>query len=353
MKKLQLITLSSLLIILASCGDDENRRYGQDIPIRRTESGSSPYQGIVDAFGGAPRSEELNTILSNIQSKQKERYKILFLTDQPGGAKALEIAEAFKNTRPWSVFNIETQIIEKTSEELNCKEGTVIKRLITANRSLASREASRNNANQSMIVCNLPDGGAGGDIPIIAADHRAVQVAFHEFMHTLGFSDEYAYSADEAKIYCTDMADMTRVNIAHITPLASYTSDADARTRHSSKIPWYPHIIASTLITHGDQLGTDFSKTNVFGLFEAGTCSNADPAIDLWKPESGTSIMQVTAGNTISGIYSTILFDILVDMGVPLRDLPPETTNTRVHEGTSAPASTSLPSTHTDSGSAL
>lgn len=346
MKIQPMMMLALTMILSAGCPDTT--------PTYMPRVGAGPYQDIANAFGGMPASQSVATLLEGIRATQKDSYKILFLTDEPGGARAREVAAAFASTTPWSMFDITTEIMEKTSEELECAEGETIKRLITANRGLASTEASRNGADQAIIICNLSmHGGSGGSIPVVAANARSVQVAFHEFMHTLGFSDEYEYSASEALIYCADLDHRTGVNLAHIVPLDSYASDEVARTEHSPEIPWYSNIFAATPITQDSKLGTPSSVTNTFGLFESATCRSAVPSIPMWKPGSATSIMQSTASTvTIDGIYSNMLFDILVDKGVPLRELPSETTsNPRVNDTSLARTGNSGTSTQSDSAS--
>jgi len=307
------------VLVLLGCKEDKRQKYTN----RVLANSNSLYNQLERSFGGVAASPELRTYFSNITAKQKPKWKMVILTDEPGAKRAKEIVAAFGKEAPWALFKMDFEIVQKTSAELGCKEGATIKRLIEADRGLASREASNRGGDQAMIVCNLAYGGSGGDIPVVAANSEAVPTAFHEFMHSLGFGDEYMYSEDEAKIYCKNENAVKDSNLAFIEPDPSYADDGAARHKHSHAIPWYGHIMATTPLINSNALGTPSSHQDQFGLFPSSTCKKRNPPFRLWKPGGRTSIMEETNPSMrLNNIYATLVFDILVDRGVPLKELP-------------------------------
>ena len=81
----------------------------------------------------------------------------------------------------------------------------------------------------------------------------------HEYLHALGFADEY---------YCPRLySSWNRPNLAYIKPLNPYDNDQVARGKHQDAIPWYKHIQDSTPIITSDLLGSPSHLEDKIGLF--------------------------------------------------------------------------------------
>jgi len=243
-------------------------------------------------------------------------YKMTIYTDQPDQSKAQEVVATFKNTYPFNQFDIDFEVKNVTASELNCEpyrftkpDGTeeVINRNLTCHSSNIARDAARNGADQAMIVKNVTEyGGSGGSIPVMSIGSTP-RMMLHEYLHTLGLCDEYEYKASEAGEYCG----IDGPNMTFIQPEASgYSSDGNARAKHSDDIPWYGFIKQQTLITRGSPLtlGTDSVDNSIhatpnstnspsaigaaIGLYEGKTCKNANPPKKTWQPGREASIME-------------------------------------------------------------
>lgn len=293
---------------------------------------------------------------------------VVIVTDQPGQTKAKEVASVLKSTPPFSrlkSFDIEfksastatigchTTLLEaqkaknfrsddealryfESIDRLAHVHSTAAKfaepipascggdkskptRLITcdtpkANRYLGAVKASMR-ADHVLVVLNLPQyGGSGGRYPVMTVGSPATMM-IHEFLHQLGFADEYAYiSACEADTYCDGFSgDMksksgygylpgTSFNIALFNAFNSYVDDQDVRNRHSTKLPWISSIGGSTPLQVEGKLGTP-SNDGRIGIYTAITCSKASRRLDTWQPDSRTTIMQSLKTNYVPQVY--------------------------------------------------
>ena len=197
---------------------------------------------------------------------------------------------------------------------MKCKSLHGIKRLIGCDSNSISKDAVRNGFDQAFAVSNSPFyGGSGGSVPVItSSDQTPVSMIAHEYMHTLGFGDEYSYSAGEAKIYCKTNYIKKWINLTIIRLRSGgYTDDGDAREKHNWQIPWYNKIENTTPI-YGGSLGTPAKQNSKIGLFKAQSCSKAIPRIYAWKPGHKT-IMEFL--NAPVGVLEGFLTDALRSSG--------------------------------------
>lgn len=231
-------------------------------------------------------------------------YKFSIYTDQKDSTKAIEVAELFKKTYPFSKYEIEFEIVQTTAEELNCTSTPGIERLVVCDSKFVKKNSLSSNTDQAFIVRDMSIyGGSGGGIPVMTTN-SPTSVMLHEYLHTLGFSDEYTYSAEEAVIYCHK--GIRTANMVEIAPNESYQYDAEAKSLHQGDIPWFMNIHWYTKITTGTALGTGsvtgLAPTNTSGeplalgtptgLYKGKTCENASPKLAIWHPGGEGTLMQ-------------------------------------------------------------
>jgi hypothetical protein len=237
----------------------------------------------------------INLFLISINANAKYTFGIY--TDQKSRSKANEIINYFNTVVPFNEFNFDFKIFSIDSTKLNCKSKFGIDRLIDCNKSYVSMKAARDGVDQAFIVSDSKKyGGSGGSIPVITSSRKTpVSMIVHEYLHSLGFGDEYTYSKSEAKLYCTKKEMDKYLNLTIIKPLkGGYESDIYAKAVHSSDIQWYPDIKPGTPIS-SRLLGTPAENNGEIGLFKAKSCAKAAKEIRLWKPGHLTIMEKLSA----------------------------------------------------------
>lgn len=239
-------------------------------------------------------------------------YTIGIYTDEAGGAKARQVINEMSATYPFSILDIEYEIIPQTTEQLDCGFRTPgIDRLPTCNSGEQRNHARRNGIDQPIIIMDHERyGGSGGGIPVMTTAAPPATM-MHEYLHTLGLCDEYEYSQSEADYYCPYMEN--KENVTLIRPRDNYESDNRARRRHYDDIKWYAVIASTTPITNGGgsrlNLGTTTSSAqaiaprnlstspttvgSAIGLYRGRTaCKNASRPFYLWHPGQERNVME-------------------------------------------------------------
>ncbi len=270
-------------------------------------------------------------------------YTIAIYTDQPDSSKANEIVSLFKKTYPFNQFEINYEVKSVAADQLNCHPMNGIARNLGCDSENIARDAASHGVDQAVIVKNVSEyGGSGGSIPVISVNSPA-RTIIHEYMHALGFCDEYEYAESEAPLYCNAGG----ANMAMIEPNPNgYSDDADARKQHMGDIPWGQLILQKTPITHGNQLGTDsvssmYANTNgtnepnkigaSVGLYEGKRCNKMNPPKKNWQPGGESTIMEFVDAGLGSG-NEQIVAKILDSRGVKRKEISVETTPVSVND---------------------
>ncbi|MBC7537693.1 MAG: hypothetical protein H7281_02640 [Bacteriovorax sp.] len=285
-------------------------------------------------------------LFMSLCSTSAQAYKISVYTDQPDQSKAQEVINTFKNTYPFNQYDIEYEVKSVQASQLNCKADAAIARLPECDTHAIVLDAAQRGVSQAIIVKDNPIyGGSGGAIPVVTTGSPA-SVAVHEYMHTLGLSDEYQYSASEAVIYCKSVSSP---NLAFIEPNPNgYQNDSSARSQHMGHIPWGEFIKSETPITHsgGTLLGTDGVNHDMYatpnstgapsrmgssvGLYEGKTCKSAVPPLKTWQPGREASIMEFVAAGLGAGNEMSIA-KALESRGVRRKTPLPENTSSAIN----------------------
>lgn len=264
--------------------------------------------------------------------------KLLIVTDEPGGKKAWLIKNKIMTMQPFgslssSEFTIEIKQLDKRGPQIECKPkvikytetelvsvryyaaqngvkltsadeakykaGYTIDRLVDCDKAGIARIGAQYQADQMLFVHNNPNqGGSGGDIPIILSG-SIPGVGIHEWLHTFGLADEYAYTtSQEAALYC---ADRHWVNVAMFNDAPPYRSSDDVRTRHRDVIPWLSEISNSASLVTGEQLGTPSQQA--LGIFPSKTCTKLNGKLKSWKVSREETIMENTYSSYLPKAY--------------------------------------------------
>lgn len=263
-------------------------------------------------------------------------YKYVIFTDEPSGKKSEEIAELMKKMYPFNKFHMEIEIVKVPPEKLKCQSLDGVERLVGCEENGLQSEAIKKGGDQVFFVKDLSKYGgsaAEGGIPAITTATSAATMV-HEYLHVLGFHDEYEYPAEEAGRLCTTIA--SAPNMAIIDPLPSYKNDSFARRKHSAEIPWYEDISSTTPITQSNEseLGTgstDFLKKTPVnlsgegemlgvrtGLYRGKICNQATPVKVSWHPGDGSTIMEKTE-NGLGAPLEKIVENLLLSKGLKLK----------------------------------
>lgn len=250
------------------------------------------------------------------------QYKYVIYTDESPATKANEVKSLMERLAPFSEMNMQIEVRSLSTADLGCAPDRGIQRLVVCNNRSITRLAMREGFDQPLVVSSNPNyGGSGGGVPVItSAPNVPASMMVHEYMHTLGFCDEYIYSvADLARHnYCSRRLTANRPNLARITPRrGGYSDDQDARRRHRNAIPWFGHIENATPISSGS-LGTPAGEANRIGLFPSETCMNSQGTLHIWKPGTAQTIMDSL--HAPIGHLEPILREALLSAGLRARD---------------------------------
>jgi hypothetical protein len=267
-------------------------------------------------------------------------YKISIYTDQTNTKTAREVIKEFKKTYPFNTFEIDFEVVKVEPSALDCPIMNNIKRLPVCDTTKINKDSAKRGSDQAMIIKQSNTyGGSGGGVPTITTATPA-RTLLHEYLHTLGFKDEYKYSNAECKFYCAEGSE--GANVAVITPNPNgYSDDSSARGQHSGKISWNDLILPTTQITRqqGHSLsrsrnaklslgtgnaGSGRAKLNngdqvnrngkPIGLYQGKSCANAIPPMATWQPGAESSIMEDLKAGLGSGVEQMVT-KILISRG--------------------------------------
>jgi len=267
-------------------------------------------------------------------SSATHAYKIGVYTDQLNSKMAKDVIGIFKNTYPFNTLDIDFIVMPVDSAFLKCEADSNIERLQHCDSDNVANDAAKKGIDQAMVIKDSKQfgGGAtvGSGIPVVTTA-SPVRTLIHEYLHTLGFWDEYKYKSSETFIVCKDTRGAP--NVAVITPDPNgYAGDLSARGKHMGQIPWGHMILQNTLITNhnGRSLGTaevgskraklnsteaPSTKGEAIGLYEGKTCKNATPKLVTWQPGKEASVMEFIDAGLGAGNERAVL-NILFKRGV-------------------------------------
>lgn len=167
---------------------------------------------------------------------------------------------------------------------------TNLNRVVTCDsEAIIAHMAGENNADRVILVYDSASYGGASSSTAMVSVGLPTNGAIHELMHTFGFADDYMYaSACEADTYCPRWKSTPNSTIFQDSP--PYPSDAVARARHSSQIPWFAQILPTTLITTGSQLGTPVR--GAIGLYPGKQCIYSSDHLKIWSPGDLPTVME-------------------------------------------------------------
>ena len=253
-----------------------------------------------------------------------QAYTMVILTNQPSTAKAQEIRAMlgtiapFKHLKPGE-FKVEIQSIDTDREGIRCsslsvkmsdqereslkvwskanriclsdaeikayKTGYTIKRNIDCDRPKLASIGARYGADATLFVLDHEgSGGSGGDVPILYTG-SSTTVAIHEYLHSFGMADEYAYGRSEAPAFCRQP---TWPNVGIFEERGPYRDNADIIRQHGSQIAWLTELGANPDLSHQGKLGTSYFGQ--LGLYPSKTCDQI--SMKSWKATPFPTIME-------------------------------------------------------------
>ncbi len=267
--------------------------------------------------------------------------KLVILTDQVSGARARQIKAHIEGTLPFKAltsteFSIEVQVLDPRAKPIKCqaltvkytkaeirsleywakqkgivltkaelkkyRDGYTIDRVVQCDAAELVRLAAQFQADHALFVRNSPyEGGSGGSIPVILSGSRE-GIGLHEWLHTFGLADEYAYERNEAALFCQKKE---FANVAVFNDQPPYFGSEDVRARHRDQIKWLPFLGKEAALTHGDQLGSP--TLGNLGIFRSKTCDNVTPELRSWKPTGHPTIMEDPYSKYIPKPYWTVI----------------------------------------------
>jgi hypothetical protein len=266
-----------------------------------------------------------------VLSRPAVAAKLVILTDETTPVKAEQIQRLIKRTAPFSLLKkseltVNVQVLD-SRVDMNCqpvlikytpdqiyslqywaaaagvplsvedlqryRDGYTIDRLIQCDPDILASKKVQYGADQMIFVHQSEyEGGSGGPVPVVLSGSRE-GIGLHEWLHTFGLADEYAYSSEEAPFYCMKH---NWPNVAILTSAGPYQTSDEVRTSLSTEIPWLDLLSPRAVLINGDQLGSP--ATGGPGIFPAKTCG-AVPGLTSWKSTSLTTIMEDPGTNYI------------------------------------------------------
>ena len=177
-------------------------------------------------------------------------YKVKVFAEAGAEEKALEYIQNMRSMEPFKqLIESNTLIIETTPTPvsgINCRGGASgIARLAQCD--LANVRAGCGDADLCPVYTSVPDIGAGGPKTPIVSSSFPWTTMLHEVVHAFGFTDEYAYTKDETKVYCPGTLNWHNGH-SHGTKKSQeevFKNKADAENACKKNISWCQEAIDS------------------------------------------------------------------------------------------------------------
>lgn len=210
----------------------------------------------------------------------------------------------------------------------------------------------KGDADLSPIFTGVPDIGAGGAPSPIVSGSFPWTTALHEIVHSFGFSDDYAYTGQEAPLYC---GPSRWSNAASPTLTNDFASEAQALEVCRRQVPWCAEAInqGTQVVT---QVGSRFKISTpapascpdeTLGVYLGGSCETLRPDSTfrpyfcptvMGSPHLGQDYCSVTqrhaiiarAPNPVPPYYQKKIIERIQDMtGLDLSGVPLESFDAR------------------------
>jgi hypothetical protein len=234
-------------------------------------------------------------------------YKISVIADTASEERAREYIANLSNTEPYKQLIAQgyVQIVVQpkilTPDQLKCHGGTAgIERLATCD-ILSGPDTRRTlcpGADLCPIFTSVPNIGKGGTTFPISSSTFPWTTMLHEMTHSLGFSDDYAYTRSEAKVYCKKTMSAPNAYSSKSMP-NDYATEAAAKADCLAKIPWCRVAVASgaNVVTAKSDgkfvIGSPpppSCPSDAVGVFRGGSCQAENPNT-TWRPSFCPTIM--------------------------------------------------------------
>lgn len=248
-------------------------------------------------------------------------------------SRKLITLEPFKQLHEKGLFVINEEPV--SAKKTRCQGGYYgIPRLAQCNTS------SIKNACKGSELCpiftNVPFIGAGGDPFPISSSTFPWTTMLHEFIHTFGFSDEYAYTKSETPTYCGSL--VNNPNEIQLSSAQNFLSKKDAEEACVKLIPW-----CAEALREGNEVVTEVNgrfligsplpescPSNQLGVYLGAGCMKARPE-STYRPYFCPTVMGfptigqdycevqerhdiiVNSPNLIPTYYQRVLFEKIID----------------------------------------
>lgn len=213
-------------------------------------------------------------------------YKVKVFSESAAEERAIEYIHNMQNMEPFrQLIEKKAMVIENVPTivtGINCRGGHLgIPRLAKCD--LESIEASCGDAELCPVYTSVPNIGAGGQrFPIVSSSFPWTTM-LHEVVHTFGFTDEYAYTKSESKIYCPEVANWQNGHSSNEEIFESRKAAEEACVR---KISWCGLAIrnGSQVVQKVEEgkykIGTPAPKACPdvsLGVYSGGSCQAKNP----------------------------------------------------------------------------
>lgn len=213
-------------------------------------------------------------------------YKVTVFSEPGAEEKAREFSreliqlEPFKQLREQGLFviNAEPLIASKTK----CQGGYYgIPRLAQCKTTTIKRACR--GSDLCPIFTSVPFIGAGGDPFPISSTTFPWTTMLHEFIHTFGFSDEYAYTKTETPTYCGSL--VKNPNEVQLPAVTTYGTKKEAEEACIREIPWCAEALREgsevvSAFEDGFRIGSPkpaSCPSNTMGVYLGAGCMKAKP----------------------------------------------------------------------------
>lgn len=265
-------------------------------------------------------------------------YKVTVFAEPGAEERAREFSrklislEPFKQLSEKGIFIINTQPLPALKTK--CQGGYYgIPRLAQCKTSTIKKACK--GSDLCPIFTSVPFIGAGGDPYPISSSTFPWTTMLHEFIHTFGFSDEYAYTKKETPTYCGSL--INNPNEVQLPEAQVFSSKTDAESACVRLIPWCEEALREgsevvSQVEEGYKIGSPLPLScpnDKLGVYLGAGCMKARPD-STYRPYFCPTVMGfptigqdhcevqerhgiiVDSPNLIPTYYQRVLFDKII-----------------------------------------